>query len=214
MLLEAERTAVCEFAVRMWKAGHVVGSAGNVSLRPSVADRYVITPSSVPYEAMTPEDVVVVDGEGETIEGERAPSFETPMHLAILKARPDVGAVFHTHSRYATALAVVRKSIPPVVDEMVVYVGGPIEVAPYGASGSDELAAAAVQALGDKAAILLANHGALCVGKDLAKAYKVCELVEHLAMVYCTALTIGTPLELPADVVETELDMYQVVRTM
>ena len=214
MIFESERKAVCEWAKAMWKAGLVVGSAGNVSSRTSDPKNFVITPSSVPYGDLTPDQIVVIDGDGELVDGERAPSFETPMHLAVYKARPDAGAVFHTHSRYATVLSVLHKPIPPVVDEMVVYLGGPVEVAEYGASGSDELAENALKGLGDKAAVLLANHGPLCVGKDLAKAFKICELVEHLSQIVCIACMLGEPKELPADVIAYEKEMYSVVRTM
>src|SRR5690606_8756711 len=128
MIYEKERTRVCEHAVRMWRAGLVVGSAGNISVRTDHPAHFVITPSSIAYDALTPEQVVVVDDEGDLLDDEedfdRAPSFETPVHLAVYKAREDVGAVVHTHSRFATTLAVLRREIPPVVDEMVVYLGG------------------------------------------------------------------------------------------
>jgi L-fuculose-phosphate aldolase len=213
-MFEQEREAVCLFAKKMWQAGLVVGSAGNVSVRAPEKGHYIITPSSVPYDALTPELVVVVDDDEELVEGERAPSFETPAHLAVYRARPDVNAVIHTHSRYATTLALLRRPIPPVIDEMVVYFGGAIEVAKYGASGGSELAKNIVAGLEDRAAVLLANHGALCVGKNLETAYKLCELLEHLAHIVVMASLLGVPENLPDEVVKTEKEMYQIVKTM
>lgn len=220
MIYEKERSAVAEHAVRMWRAGMVVGSAGNVSVRAPDPGRFVITPSSIAYDELTPEQVVVVDEEGDLLEDagedfERAPSFETPIHLAVYAARPDVGAIVHTHSRHATVMAVLRRPIPPVVDEMVVYLGGAVEVARYGPSGSDALAAGVVEALGERSAALLAAHGVLATGKDLRKAYKNAELVEHVAHVVVTAEQLGGPLEpLPDDVVTAEKQMYEIVKGM
>lgn len=213
-MYEKERLAVCEYAVRMWQAGFAIGSAGNVSMRAPDEGRYIITPSSIPYEKLTPDQIVVVDDDEELLEGERAPSFETPIHLAVYRAREDVNAVFHTHSRYATTLAVLHRGIPPVVDEMVVYIGGAVELASYGATGSDALAGNVVTSLAERAAVLLANHGSLCVGKDLATAFKISELVEHLAQIVFNASLAGTPIELPEDVIEYEKQMYSIVKTM
>lgn len=215
MLYAEQREQVSEYAKRMWKAGLVVGSAGNISLRAPDPDRFVITPSSIAYDLLTPEQVVVIDGEEDLVEGERAPSFETPVHLAVYRARPDVGAVVHTHSRYATAMALARRPIAPVLDEMVVYLGGQVEVARYGSSGTAALAQNVVDALGDRSAVLLAAHGVLTTGKDLAKAYKNAELVEHVAHVVVTASALGGELaRLPDEVLEAERDMYSIVKGM
>jgi L-fuculose-phosphate aldolase len=214
-MFENERKAVCEYAVKMWQAGFVVGSAGNVSVRGPEKGHYIITPSSVSYDALTPEQVVVIDDDEELVEGERAPSFETPVHLAVYRKRPDVNAVIHCHSKYATIMAVLRRQIPPVVDESVVYFGGPVDVAKYAASGSDDLAKNVVEALGPKAAVLLANHGSLCVGKDLKTAFKISELVEHIAHIIVTASLLGGALTpLPDEVLDYEKEMYEIVKSM
>jgi len=214
-MFEKERAAVCEFAKKMWQAGFVVGSAGNVSVRGPEPGYYIITPSSVTYDVLTPEQVVVIDDDEELVEGERAPSFETPVHLAVYRARPDVQAVIHSHSKYATIMAVLRRPIPAVVDESVVYFGGPVEVAKYGASGSDNLAQNVVEALGPRAAALLANHGSLCVGKDLKTAFKISELLEHVAHIIVTASLLGGTLApLPDEVLQYEKEMYEIVKTM
>jgi len=215
------RREVCGYARKMAAAGFVTGSAGNVSARVvGEEDRYVITPTSIDYEVLMPENIVVCDGEGEAvIEVENAPSFELPLHVAIYQARPDVKAVFHTHSIYSTILSILRLPLPPLIEEMVPYLGGEIAVADYGQSGSDELAANTVKALGPKAAVFIANHGNVCAAKSLKKAFAACHLVERAAMIYVESLKLeklglGQVKLLPAEVVESERDMYDVLRQM
>lgn len=207
-----ERRAVHEAAVRMYREKMVVGSAGNVSCRVPETAYYAITPTSKNYETMTPEDVVVIDGERDLIVGERGPSFEADVHLAVYKARPDAHAIFHTHSLYSTICAVAGEDVPPLVEEVVVYVGGPIKVADYGVSGSDELADAVVRALEDRAAVLMRNHGLLAVGKDLERAFRVAQLVERAAQVYVFARLLGKVNPLPDSVLEMEREFYNVMK--
>jgi len=222
MIYAEARKSVCDTAVRMWKAGLVVGSAGNVSARaPGCEAHFVITPSSIAYEQLTPDQVMVIDDDGDLLELddeplERAPSFETPVHLAVYAARPDVNAIVHTHSKWASARAVARMPIPPVVDEMVVYLGGQVELAEYAASGSDELASHVVEALGPRSAVLLSAHGVLTTGMNLSKAYKNAALVEHIAQVVTVAAQLrGGPLpRLPDEVLEAERSMYEIVKTL
>jgi len=215
------REQVCEYAKKMAQAGWVTGSSGNVSVRvPDEDGHYVITPTSVKYDQLLPENIVVCDEEGdEVIELENAPSFELPLHVAVYKARPEVQAVFHTHAPYSSVLSVVRIPLPPLVEEMAPYLGGEIEVAEYGQSGSDDLAEAAVRALGKKAAALIANHGNLVVGKSLEKAFAAAALVERGAMIYVESLKLsaaghGKMHFLPDDVIEQEKEMYEVLQSM
>ncbi len=208
------REEVCRYAKKMYQAGFVTGSAGNISLRvPDEDNRYVITPTSVPYETLTPEQVVVVDREGDlALDLDYGPSVETPMHLAVYQARADVNAVIHSHAVFSTVMAVLRKPIPPIVEELVVYVGDEVRVAEYASAGSDDLAKFAVQALRENAAILLANHGNLCVGKNLLKAFNLCALVEKAAHIYIECLQLGKFTLLPDEVVEAEKEMYKVMK--
>jgi len=210
------REEVCKYAKKMYQAGFVTGSAGNLSLRvPDEDNRYVITPTSVPYEEMQPEQVVVVDKEGDLVlELDYGPSVETPMHLAIYQARKDVNAVIHSHAIFSTIMAVLRKPILPIVEELVVYVGDEVKVAEYASAGSDELAKNAVKTLGENAAILLANHGNLCVGKNLLKAFNLCALVEKAARIYLESLKLGGFSKLPDEVIEAEKEMYKVMKDM
>jgi len=210
------RAEVCRYAKKMYEAGFVTGSAGNISLRvPDEDDRYVITPTSIPYEEMEPGQVVVVNGEGDLVlDVDYGPSVETPMHVAIFKARADVHGIIHSHAIYSTILAVLRKPIPAIIEELLVYVGDEVKVAEYASAGSDDLARNAVKALAGNSAILLANHGNLCVGKSLLKAFNLCALVEKAAKIYVEALKLGGLTFLPDEVVEAEKEMYKVMKDM
>lgn len=191
--------------------GLVSGSNGNVSMRLGVEggeDRYLITPAGVTYDRLEAEGLVVVDGELEPVGAELVPSTESLLHLAVYHARPDVNAVIHTHSLYASVAAVTTTHIPPVVDEMVVYIGGAIEVADYGFPGTSELANAGVAALGDRRAVLLRNHGMCAVAPTLEEALRVAVLVERIAQVYVHAEMMGGATELPEFAVEAERQVY------
>lgn len=213
------RKEVCDYAVKMWKAGWVTGSAGNVSVRvPDEDDRYAITPTSVKYDRLTPENIVVCDGEGDAvIEVENAPSYELPIHVLVYQARSDVHAVMHTHAVYSSVLSVLRITLPPIAEELVPYLGGPVAVADYAQSGTDDLARNVVRALKEKAAVFIANHGNLCAAKNLEKVFAACALVEHTAHIYVEALKISaikdiTLHALPDEVVEMEKGMFEVMK--
>ena len=197
--------------VEMERRGLVAGSSGNASIRLAPVndqERYLITPAGLPYEEMTPDDLVEVDETIEPVTGEGIPSTESALHLGIYRQRPDVGAVVHTHSLYASVSAVIGKPIPPIVDEMVVYLGGPVEVAEYGFPGTEELAEAAVDALGDRRAVLLRNHGMCAVGETIEAALRNAVLVERIAQVYAFAQMAGGATLVPEDAVEAERAVY------
>jgi len=204
VVLAAKRMAACKL---------VVGSAGNVSARVPGEDRFIITPSSLPYSEMKAEDTVIVDLEGNVLTEGRPPSMETVIHRRVYLVRPKVGAILHTHSLYASALSALRIPIPAFLEELVPYIGGPVAVADYGPTASDELAENACKALEDRAAVLLANHGTLCVGVDLDRAFSVAELVEEAAQIYVLARSAGTPFELPPESVEMHRMMYSYSKT-
>ncbi len=208
------REEVFNTVIRMVNCNLISGSSGNVSVRVKGEEKVAITPTSLDYYKMKKEDIIVINFNQDIIVGELAPSVESAMHLAVYKAREDVGAVIHSHSIFATVLAVLHKPILPIVEELVPYIGGEVEVANYGQAGSEELAKNAVESLKDKSAVLLANHGALCCGKNLNKAFKICELVERTAKIYFYSLLIGTPKLLPPEVVELEKEFYKYVKEM
>jgi L-fuculose-phosphate aldolase len=189
------RAAIVEACRWLVAAGLVQGTSGNVSVR--WKDRMLITPSGVPYDAMAPEDVVAVplEGDGSTFEarGGNVPSSEWRFHFDILRARPEVGAVVHTHSPYATAFAICRKELV-AAHYMIAAAGGPtVRVADYATFGTQELSDAALRALEGRKACLLANHGVIATGPTLERALWLAQEVEVLARQTAIALQIGTP---------------------
>ena len=191
------REDVAFHARKMWTAGLVVGSSGNVSCRAG-SGRIAITPTSVQYDALSAEDVVIVDlSSGAVVDSSREPSYELPLHLAIYRSHPEAGAVVHTHAPYVTTLSVLRRPLPPLIDEMMVYFGGQIEVADYALTGTDAVGTNVIRTLGDRTGVLLANHGNVCVGRDLEHALHLAETMEAGAKVYVEALRVGEPVPLP-----------------
>ncbi|KUK36437.1 MAG: L-fuculose phosphate aldolase FucA, partial [Thermacetogenium phaeum] len=173
--------------------GLVSGTWGNISARLPETDTFLITPSGVPYENLGPQDLVLLDLEGKVKEGALRPSTETPLHIAIYKKRPDVLGIVHTHSPYASVLAVNRRELPPVLEELAQLLGGTVRVAPYAPPGSRELAEGAVAALEGRSAVILANHGMVGVGRSLKEALLICQVVEKGAQVFLLAQLSGKP---------------------
>lgn len=174
----------------MAELGLVAGTWGNVSVRADQAGIFAITPSGRPYTELSPADIVLIDHKGRIVEGEN-PSSELPLHLSIYQARPDVNAIVHTHSLYATACAVAGSAIPPCLEEFVQAVGGEVSVSRYALPGTPELAAAAVEALADRSAVLLANHGVVACGPSLKESLLVAQLVEKAAHIHVIARSLG-----------------------
>jgi L-fuculose-phosphate aldolase len=188
----------------------VVGTAGNVSgRRPD--GTVCLTPSSTPYDEITPDGLAVVDLDGAVVSGGR-PSTEKAMHLACYRAFPEVGGVVHCHPIHASMFAVARQAIPAVIEEVIVYVGGDIPVAEYRTTGTDDLAAEVVGHLGDRGAVLMANHGLLCVGKSPEDALHTAEVVEHTAHIVWGAQALGGPVPLPPKVVQDFSGIYGYLR--
>jgi ribulose-5-phosphate 4-epimerase/fuculose-1-phosphate aldolase len=176
------RTALVEVGREMLRLGLVSGSSGNASVRDG--DELLITPAGLPYDEMTEDDVVGIGMDGEpTADGQREPSSERRVHLAIYAARPDVGAVVHTHSVHATAWSFTGQPLDTGTEELEAAAGGGVLTARLAATASDELATAAVEALGDRRALLLARHGVVGVGPTLAAALATCVAIERQAQI-------------------------------
>lgn len=209
MRAEAIRTDIVETARRLQRQGLLSMTAGNLSVRVD-GTLMAITPTGMPYEQIEPLDVVITDLDGNVVDGDRRPSSELPFHTAVLRTRPDIGAVVHTHSPYATTIAILGRTIPAV--HYVIASLDLIEVplVPYSTYGSDELAAGICAALGQGGkAALLANHGALALGDDLAGAARAAELLEFLATVYHHALAVGEPVVLPPEEIAVVSGRYR-----
>ena len=209
-----EKQEVVEAARELARIGLVPGSSGNVSTRlPGASDLLAITPLGMACSGVEAHDIVAADFDAEPLEDGAMPSSETLLHAGIYRARPDVGAVIHTHSAYASVAAVAGLEVPPVIDEMVVSIGGSIRVSKYGFPGTQDLADNVIDALGDRAAALIRNHGAVAVGGDLGEAVDVSALVERVAQVFVQASLLGKVDPLPEKVVEAEMALYRMKRT-
>ncbi|MCR4398893.1 MAG: class II aldolase/adducin family protein [Firmicutes bacterium] len=192
------REKVLEYSLRMSRSGMAPSTWGNISALDRGSGVVAITPSGMEYDSLTPSDICLLDLEGAAVEIGRKPSTETALHLAVYALKPEVGAVVHTHSVYATAFACARREIPVVNATLAAVVGGRVPVAPYAAPGTRELGLGAVNAMGGRPAVLLAAHGVLAVGSDLRAAYTVAEIVEDAARIACLAGMLGAQVELDA----------------
>ena len=194
MLLAEERQAVVDGGNAMVRAGLTTGTGGNVSQICRQRELVAISPSGRDYAAMRPEDVALVKlDDGLRVEGAYKPSSELGFHLALYRQRPEVGAVVHTHSIYATTLACLGWELP-AVHYLVGFAGRKVPVAPYATFGTDELAASVAATMGRRFnAVLLANHGLVTVGGDMPAALNTAEEVEFVARIYYQARCAGTP---------------------
>ena len=185
------RRAVCAQSRQCYAEKLFAGTSGNLSVYDRERDLMVITPTSVPYEGITPEDMVVLRLDGEVLEGKYLPSSEWRMHAAVYGDKPEVSAIIHTHSPYATAFAVNNRSIPVILIEMVVFLGGDVPLAGYATPGTKGVGDEAVKVLGDRGGCLLANHGVLAVGSSLEQAHLRAVYIEDAAKIYSIALSNG-----------------------
>lgn len=197
------REALIDACRELVRRGLAYGTSGNVSVRRDERC-FFISPTGMQYDALAPEDIPLMHVDGRWF-GRRRPSSEWRFHRDIFKSRVEVGAIVHTHSPRATSLACTGRGIP-AFHYMVAIVGGPdIRCAPYYTFGSQELSDAAVAALKDRRACLLANHGVIATGADLSAALALAGEIENLALQYCVALSIGDVRTLP------DLEMHRVV---
>jgi L-fuculose-phosphate aldolase len=203
---DALRVAIVSTARAMNTLGVNRGRSGNVSAR--CGHVFVVTPSALPYDRMTPQDLVAMTLDGAIAEGARAPSTEWPFHRDIYRARPEVTAIVHTHAPFATTLACLDRGIP-AFHYMVAAAGGrDIRCARYATFGTDELACNVVEALADRKACLLAHHGMIAVGASLEAALALAVEVEALAEMYWRALQVGEPRLLSNDEMDRVLAKY------
>jgi L-fuculose-phosphate aldolase len=188
----------------MLAEGLVEGTSGNISGR--LADGTVcLTPSSVAYDTMVLDDLVIVDLEGEVLRGERSPTTEKDLHLSVLRSYPELGAVIHTHAVYATMFALAHEPIPAVIEEVVVYLGGEVPCCDYKGTGTRELGDEVASRLADRGAALLANHGLVTCGPTPAKALHNAALAERTAKIVWGARAMGATIHPLPEKVNTDM---------
>ncbi len=197
------REEVARVAKQMIASGLVTGTSGNVSASTPEGD-VLMTPSGIDYGELEAGDVVLVDVDGRVLEGSLEPSTETPMHTGIYRARPEVGAVVHTHSIFATTLACLGWPIPPVHYMLTTLAeDAQIPLAPYTTYGTEQLAAYAAEALGEgRNACLLQNHGTITVGDSPGAAFSRTVVLEEMAEVYYRTRVAGEPVLLTPEQIE------------
>jgi L-fuculose-phosphate aldolase len=191
---EFEKKTILEAKKQILEKGLVSGNMGNVSLRitDSKGKKMVaITPSSRYCDSLNPDDMVIVDFEGNCVEGKLKPSVETMLHIGIYRVREELNAIIHAHPVFSSVMAVIGRGIPCIIDDQIICLGGEIQVAGYAQSGSTEMVRNVVSALGAKNAVILANHGALSTGRDIREAITNCEILEKTAKVYVYASSLG-----------------------
>ncbi len=207
----AVRANVAALHAELTRYELVVWTAGNVSERVPGTDMFVIKPSGVSYEELTPEAMVVCDRDGQLVIGERAPSSDTAAHAYVYRHMPEVGGVVHTHSPYATAWAARGEAIPCVLTMIADEFGGEIPVGPFAMIGDDSIGRGIVETLRSSrsSAVLMQNHGPFTVGKNARAAVKSAVLCEEVARTVHLARALGEPLPIAAEHVDALYARYQ-----
>jgi L-fuculose-phosphate aldolase len=183
------REQVVQVGMEALARGIVHGTAGNMSIRDPESGLIAISPSGIPYPDVTPADIVIVNDAGDIVDGRRKPSSETPLHTMVMRARPDVRAIVHTHSHYSTVVSCIRPYLPPILTEVCLVVGARVPVTRYGLTGTPDFGESVIEVLEpDSRAIILKNHGLICFGDSFAAALGIAEVVEEAARVYVNAL--------------------------
>jgi len=209
-----EAKEILEICNIMLKKGLIIGTAGNVSMRvklPNERTAFLLTPSTVRYEDMTEEDLVLIDEDLKVIAGTRNPTSEKHLHINVYLSRSDISAIIHSHAPYSTILSIARIPLGPIVDEIIPFIGG-CELAEYGMAGTEDISQKAIQALGNNYAVFLPNHGNVCCGIDIKHAYTVLEQVEFAAKVQYKASLLGTIYAIPEEAEEDEKEMFEIMR--
>jgi L-ribulose-5-phosphate 4-epimerase len=195
----------------VWTAGNVSQRVPNTDVPDGSADLFVIKPSGVSYDDLTPADMVVCDLDGTLVDGTRAPSSDTAAHAYVYTHMPEVGGVVHTHSTYATAWAARGEEVPCVLTMMADEFGGPVPVGPFAIIGDDSIGRGIVETLSGhrSPAVLMQNHGPFTIGKDARAAVKAAVMVEEVARTVHVARQLGDPLPIEQQHIDALYDRYQ-----
>lgn len=184
------RKQVIEGGLRLVKEGLVARTWGNISIRVD-ADHMLITPSGRNYEDLSPEDIVLVNYHTSRYEGHIKPSSEKGLHCEIYRTRKKIHAVIHTHQMNASTVAAAQREVPPILDDMAQIIGPTVRVAEYALPSTRKITKKTVKALKGRNAALMANHGAVCIGRDLEEAFVVCQVLEKACKAFIEAEFLG-----------------------
>ena len=207
-MLEKLKKEVCFLNRELPRHNLVVWTSGNVSVRDTETGYIVIKPSGVKFDDLKPEQMVVVDLDGNLIEGDLKASSDTASHLYIYRYMPEVNGVVHTHSNYASAFAALGRPIPPVLTAIADEFGGPVPCGGFALIGGEEIGKIVVESIGHSPACLLKNHGVFTVGPTGEKALKAAVMVEDIAKTVSIAMQMGTPDEIPVEDITQLYDRY------
>jgi L-ribulose-5-phosphate 4-epimerase len=200
---ESLKAGIIEKCRLLEKMGYFVGTWGNVSVR--VPEGLIVTPSKVQYNVIQTSDFVVVAEDGTVVEGHRLPSSETEIHRLLLNKKSNVGAIIHSHSPFATAVSCLHRSIPPFVEDLVQIIGGQVNCTRYVPAGQHKrIAEEVASTIGEENAVLLANHGVICCGRDLEEAFVASQILEKAALMMLTAGSLGPVIPIPEEFVRSE----------
>lgn len=200
---DALKSTIIEKCRVLEKMGYFTWTWGNISVR--VPEGFIVTPSRIGYDIIQPSDFVVVSAEGKVVAGHRLPSSETEIHRAVLNKKGNVGAIIHSHSPYATAVSCLHLAIPPFVEDLVQIIGGQVNCTRYVPAGQHtRIAEEVANTIGDENAVLLANHGVMCCGRDLEEAFVASQILEKAAFMMLAAAAKGEVIPIPEEHVRSE----------
>ena len=203
------RQSLADLHAQLWDAGLVVWSGGNISQR--VDDGFLIKPSGLDYDKLTPASMILCDLDGNVLAGDHKPSSDTAAHAYVYREMPEVGGVVHTHSNYACGFAAVGMPIPCILTAIADEFGGDIPVGPFAIIGDDSIGRGIVETLRGhrSAAILMRQHGVFTIGKDARSALKAAIMCEDNAKSAAIALSLGKPERLPQSAIDSLFARYQ-----
>ncbi|WP_074413120.1 L-fuculose-phosphate aldolase [Streptococcus suis] len=208
MFMEKERKELIKYGKKLVTEGLTKGTGGNLSVFNREKGLMAITPSGIDFFEIKEEDIVIMDLEGQVVEGEKLPSSEWYMHLIQYQQREDIDAVIHAHTTYGTVLAVLREPLP-ASHYMIAVAGKDVRVAEYATYGTKELAENAAEVMKDRRAVFLVNHGILAGAQDLLNAFNIIEEVEYCSKIYCVAKSMGEPVILPDEEMELMAEKFK-----
>jgi len=188
--LNEKKEQVIKAGLRLIEEGLVTRTWGNVSIKAD-ENHMLITPSGRRYEDLTTGDIVLVNIHTSEYEGSIKPSSEHKLHSEIYRTRPEINAVIHTHQMNASTCAAARREVPPILDDMAQIIGTTVRVAPYALPSTKKIVKGTVKALKGRMAALMANHGAVCIGRDLSEAFVVCQVLEKACKAFIEAEFLG-----------------------